>query len=133
MLEGSEPSRKEQRAKGSGPGCEPPVPTAERTEPDGGSNLRNFEPSNIRTPGDALQTPVQFIKGVGPRFAQGLERMGVLTVEDLIFHFPHRYEDRRNFRPLGRIFHGDTVVTCGKVVRATLERSARKGMTLMKA
>lgn len=80
-----------------------------------------------------LLTPVQFVKGVGPRFAASLERLGVLTVEDLLFHFPLRYEDRRNFRPLGRIQHGDTVVASGRVVTATVERSPRRGITLMKA
>ena len=84
-------------------------------------------------PSDGLATPVQFVKGVGPRYAAALEKLGITTVEDLLFHFPLRYEDRRNFRPLGRIMHGETVVTCGRVVGANVERSPKRNMSLMKA
>ncbi|HEU4754705.1 MAG TPA: ATP-dependent DNA helicase RecG, partial [Armatimonadota bacterium] len=80
-----------------------------------------------------LETPVQFVKGVGPRYAAALEKLGITTVEDLLFHFPLRYEDRRSFRPLGRVMHGETVVSSGRVVGATVERSPKRGMTLMKA
>ena len=80
-----------------------------------------------------LQTPVQFVKGVGPRYAEALGKLGIATVEDLLFHFPLRYEDRRNFRPLGRVMHGDTVVSSGRVIGAAVERSSRRGLTLMKA
>jgi ATP-dependent DNA helicase RecG len=82
---------------------------------------------------DGLQTPVQFVKGVGPRYAASLEKLEIRTVEDLLFHFPLRYEDRRHFAPLGRIQHGETVVTSGQVIGAVVERSPRRGMTLMKA
>lgn len=84
-------------------------------------------------PSEGLRTPVQFVKGVGPRFATALEKLGVTTVEDLLYHFPHRYEDRRNFRPLGRVMGGETVVASGKVIGAMLERSPKKGMSLVKA
>ncbi len=79
-----------------------------------------------------IQTPVQFVKGVGPRYAAALEKLEIRTVEDLLLHFPLRYEDRRNFRPLGRIQHGESVVTCGTVVGASVERSPKRGMTLSK-
>ena len=36
-------------------------------------------------------TPVQFLKGVGPQRAEAFERMGVRTIEDLLYHIPHRY------------------------------------------
>lgn len=61
-----------------------------------------------------------------------LQRLGIATVEDLLFHFPARYEDRRNFAPLGRIRPGDTVCSSGVVVGAALERSAKRGMALTK-
>lgn len=81
-----------------------------------------------------LQTHVQFVKGVGPRYSTVLaEKLGIVTVEDLLLHFPHRYEDRRRFRPLGQIQHGETLVTSGIVVGANVERSPKRGMTLMKA
>ena len=41
-----------------------------------------------------LDTPLQFLKGVGPRRAADLQRVGLATVEDLLYRFPIRYEDR---------------------------------------
>jgi ATP-dependent DNA helicase RecG len=43
----------------------------------------------------ALQTPLRFLKGIGPKRAEGLERLGLKTIEDLLYHLPFRYEDRR--------------------------------------
>lgn len=76
---------------------------------------------------------MQFVKGVGPRFATALEKMGIVTVEDLLFHFPHRYEDRRNFRPLGQVMHGETVLVTGQVVGGSAERTPRRGLAITKA
>ena len=42
-----------------------------------------------------LTTSVQFIKGIGPQKAKALEKLGILTLRDLIGYFPRRYEDRR--------------------------------------
>jgi ATP-dependent DNA helicase RecG len=91
--------------------------------------------SAIRNPQSTeLQTAAQFVRGVGPRYAALLaEKLGIHTVEDLLFHFPHRYEDRRNFRPLGQVRHGEAVVVSGQVVGAAVERSRNRGMVLMKA
>jgi ATP-dependent DNA helicase RecG len=43
----------------------------------------------------ALQTPLRFLKGVGPKRAEELENFGLKSVEDLLYHLPFRYEDRR--------------------------------------
>jgi len=40
-------------------------------------------------------TPLQYLKGVGPQRAKALARLGLSTVEDLLFHFPRTHEDRR--------------------------------------
>ena len=40
-----------------------------------------------------LETKVQFIKGVGPKMAIGLNRLGIKTVQDLLFYFPRTYND----------------------------------------
>lgn len=46
------------------------------------------------------ETPVQFAKGVGPRLSPLLNKMGIQTFEDLIFHLPFRYLDRREIQSL---------------------------------
>jgi ATP-dependent DNA helicase RecG len=66
-----------------------------------------------------LETPLQFLKGVGPRRAADLQRVGLATVEDLLYRFPIRYEDRGSFatistlRPGGSASIAVEVVGCG--------------------
>src|SRR5437899_2243263 len=60
-------------------------------------------------------TPLQYVKGVGPHRAKLLERKGLVTVGDALFHLPMRHEDRTRFTPLPAIRPGETV-TCSGVV-----------------
>src|SRR5438067_9217851 len=78
-------------------------------------------------------TPVQYVKGVGPRVALTLQKMGLCTVGDLLLHFPHRYEDRRHFRPLGQLRHGETVCTSGTIFGVEVTRTPRRNMLILKA
>lgn len=50
-----------------------------------------------------LHRDIQYIKGVGPARARLFKRLGVRTVEDLLFFIPFRYEDRGNIRPISEI------------------------------
>jgi ATP-dependent DNA helicase RecG len=62
--------------------------------PASSSNRKSSTPS----PNDcfrALRTPLQFLKGIGPARAAQLEGLGLKTIEDLLYHLPFRYEDRR--------------------------------------
>jgi ATP-dependent DNA helicase RecG len=61
---------------------------------------------------DVLQLPLQFLKGVGPRKAADLKKAGLLTVEDLLFRFPIRYEDRSRLQPIVSIKPGQTAWIC---------------------
>ncbi|MDD4939605.1 MAG: ATP-dependent DNA helicase RecG [Candidatus Omnitrophica bacterium] len=45
---------------------------------------------------ESLFLPVRYLKGVGPKRASAFEKIGVNTVEDLLYYFPKRYEDRRD-------------------------------------
>jgi ATP-dependent DNA helicase RecG len=64
-------------------------------------------------------TPLQFVKGVGPRRASALSRAGLNTVEDLLYLFPFRYEDRRRFARLADLVRepgeGTVLVRVGAV------------------
>ncbi len=63
-----------------------------------------------------LDTPVQFLKGVGPRRAEQFARLGVHTVEDLLYHTPHRYLDATSVTPIARVTVGQEVTLVGRVV-----------------
>jgi ATP-dependent DNA helicase RecG len=49
---------------------------------------------------------LRYLKGVGPRIAQKLEKMGLRTQRDLLFHLPLRYEDRTFIAPIGSLQSG---------------------------
>lgn len=63
-----------------------------------------------------LATPVQFVKGVGPRIAAMLEKRGITTVEQLFFHLPARYIDRRNVAKIAQLTIGRDRTTVGRVI-----------------
>ena len=65
-----------------------------------------------------LETPIQFIKGVGPKLAEAIARRGITTVEDALYLLPHRYEDRRELRPIAKLRGGETSVFTGEVLSA---------------
>ncbi len=59
---------------------------------------------------------VQFIKGVGPAKKKLFEKLGVETVEDLLYLFPRRYEDRTRMTPLSQVKPGETLTVSGQVL-----------------
>ena len=63
-----------------------------------------------------LSTPLQFLKGVGPRRAADLARAGLITVEDLLYRFPLRYEDRSRLQPIASLEPGQTALVAGRVL-----------------
>jgi ATP-dependent DNA helicase RecG len=72
-----------------------------------------------------LQTPVQYVKGVGPQRAAALEKAGVRTAEDLLLHLPLRYEDRRSFVRVADLRPGMRVSVSGEIAVAGLRRARR--------
>nr|WP_041275693.1 ATP-dependent DNA helicase RecG [Desulforamulus ruminis] len=78
-----------------------------------------------------LQKPVQFLKGVGPQRARQLERIGILSVGDLLYHFPREYQDRSSIRPAHSFAHGDLATVRGTVITGQ-ETKPRRGLTLTK-
>src|SRR5512139_4037994 len=61
-----------------------------------------------------------------------LEALGIRTVADLLRYLPRRHEDRRSFRPLGRLEEGETVVVRGRVEAVRVVR-LRGGMAYVQA
>jgi len=52
-----------------------------------------------------LASPVQYVKGVGPQRARLLNRLGINTVRDALFHLPYRYEDRSTLIKIAELAH----------------------------
>lgn len=59
--------------------------------------------------------PVTALSGVGPALAEKLAKLGVFTVQDVLFLLPLRYEDRTHVVPMGSLQAGDRAVVEGEV------------------
>lgn len=73
----------------------------------------------------ALDTKVQFIRGIGPRLAETMQAKGILTAEDLLYHLPFRYEDRLNPRAIHELKAGETASVIAEVRGSVLLRTRK--------
>jgi ATP-dependent DNA helicase RecG len=71
---------------------------------------------------NSLDTPIQFIKGVGPKRAKVLESLNIFTIKDLLYYFPRKYLDRTSLSKIGSISEGDEVNLVGRVKSVNLRR-----------
>jgi ATP-dependent DNA helicase RecG len=73
----------------------------------------------------ALDTPLQYLKGVGPRRAADLQRVGLSTVEDLLDRFPVRYEDRGTFQTIAALRPGTSASIAGEILSCGIRPTRR--------
>ena len=90
-------------------------------------------PSAFRSSQPPLKKPVQFVKGVGPKRAEQLERLGINTVEDLLYHIPFRYQDRREILKIRDLRTGEEGATIGQLVRMGRRFFARSKRWVLEA
>jgi ATP-dependent DNA helicase RecG len=74
---------------------------------------------------DPLQGPLQYLKGVGPRRAADLQRAGLSTVEDLLYRFPTRYEDRGHFQTIASLKPGVEASVAAEVLSCGIRPTRR--------
>jgi ATP-dependent DNA helicase RecG len=65
---------------------------------------------------EVLATPLERIRGVGPRIVQQLAKMGIFTIEDALYTLPFRYEDRRQIRKIALLREGVREVFSGEIL-----------------
>lgn len=80
------------------------------------------------------ETEVQWLKGVGPYYAKRLEKLGIQTVRDVLYHFPLRYEERKSIRCLD--VHQDCedgmiVTVTGAIQNISLDISSKKRVKIL--
>lgn len=79
-----------------------------------------------------LETPVTYLKGVGPRRADLLKRLNIFTARDLLLHIPHRYEDASTVRRIASLRVGEDATVIGKVISKGI-LPTRKGLRVFQA
>jgi ATP-dependent DNA helicase RecG len=79
-----------------------------------------------------LSDPVLYIKGVGPQLAEKLAKLNLLTMGDLLRHYPLRWEDRSRLPHIADVRPGDQVTLKGVVIAVTT-RYTRQKMAITEA
>ncbi len=95
-----------------------PPPPATKTP----SRPKREVPKPVVVAGDsssALELPVTAIRGVRAALAAKLARLGVATVQDMLFFFPRRYNDFASIRPIAELVVGEEQTVIGSVWSAT--------------
>jgi ATP-dependent DNA helicase RecG len=101
----------------------PPFSPAEKPTQSPTREIPTVEPA-------ALLAPVTVLHGVGPRIAQNLNRLGLNTLRDMLYHFPRRYDDYSRLKPINRLEYGEEVTIIG-VVKNTYTRQVRSGKAML--
>lgn len=72
-----------------------------------------------------ISSPLNCLNGVGPRIDLLLKQLGLETIQDLLFHLPHRYEDRTRITPIAALQEGNISLIEGEI-RSVLVSPGRK-------
>ncbi len=76
----------------------------------------------------SIATPVKNISRVTPAAAKKLERLGIFTARDFLFHFPFRYENYSQTVPASEIHAGQTATVAGTITGAKTVRAWKRKM-----
>ncbi len=75
--------------------------------------MQRSQPKHFR---NRLLTPIQYVKGVGPKLARLLEKKGIRTAEDALYFLPRSYEDRRNLKKISELRAGRKETGFGEIM-----------------
>lgn len=78
-----------------------------------------------------LKVDIQYVKGIGPKRAYKLNKLGIFTLKDLLYYFPRQYEDRNNLKKIAQLQNEDKA-TIKAVILGITTSNPKKGMTLTK-
>ena len=77
-----------------------------------------------------LQNPVTVLRGVGEKLKLRLSEIGIHSLEDLLFHFPLRYQDRTHTTPIGGALDQHDAVIKGEVLAAAVTMGRRRTLVV---
>jgi len=80
--------------------------------------------------GLGLDAPVTKLHGISTAYASHLKRLGIETVGDLLYHFPHRYDDYSSLKPINRLEYGEETTIVGTIWE-TRSRQTRGGSAVV--
>lgn len=84
---------------------------------------------NVREAAQALTTqplPITALKGIGPKLAERLRRLGIHTAEDVLLHLPLRYQDRSRMIPINQLQPGEEALIEAQVISSEVVARSRR-------
>jgi ATP-dependent DNA helicase RecG len=113
-----------------------PQAAAATGEVQGGAPQRRPAPAKAASPKPttplALDSPIEALSGVGRDMANAFKRLGLRTVEDLLYHYPHRYDDYSKQKTIAELTVGETETVIAEVSDARTFRlkNGREGVEI---
>jgi len=80
-----------------------------------------------------LTTPIEKIPNIGHIYQKRLKKLGIKTIRDLLYHFPHRYEDFSNIIKISEVKLNETCCISGRILRIENKKTWKKRMILTQA
>jgi ATP-dependent DNA helicase RecG len=78
-----------------------------------------------------LETAVTYLKGCGPALATRLRQLGIERIQDLLFHLPSRYEDRRRLTPVVQLVDGNEALVRARILHAEVRYAGRRSLRVL--
>ncbi len=110
------------------PPQKPAVPRSEATPPPAAPEKPPAKAPE--RPDTGLEAPVDTLPGIQTAYSRRLARLGIRTVRDVLQHFPFRYEDYRQLKPINQLEYGEETTIVGTVWE-TGSRRTRGGASIV--
>ena len=78
-----------------------------------------------------LNKDIQYVKGIGPKKASKLNKLGIFTINDLIYYFPRQYEDRNKLKKICQLEDKEKA-TIRAIISSIETSTPRKGLSITK-
>ncbi|MFB6212924.1 MAG: ATP-dependent DNA helicase RecG [Candidatus Magasanikbacteria bacterium] len=72
------------------------------------------------------KTPLKNVNGVGEKFLPKLEKLGLKTVQDLLYHFPRKYKDFSETKKIDNLQEGEKITVEGQITDSNTRKSWKK-------
>ena len=80
-----------------------------------------------------LDQDIQYLKGIGPKKAQLLKKLGISRIFDMLTHYPRGYEDQSSITPIGELKPGEKSTISGVITSLQEKRAGRRNMLILTA
>jgi len=87
-------------------------------------------PISTTTSGLGLEASITRLQSVGPAHARRLQKLGIYTISDLLYHFPRRYDDYSQLKTINQLVYGEEVTLLVTICEAHTRETYRGGMTV---